>query len=202
MRKHLTLLSAILLTMSGVCFGQKNIISIEDVYKLKGEKYVFKYQSKEAASGIKALYKRADVYLKGWKNELSGDGYGGPCDVYEEYYINGRVLGDRETNKWKMSWRQCRFVPYNKNACVIAFYVCDQYDEETDLTGNVETSVDVMLYHLDAIQSYEKQLKEMGFKMIKKEKMYNEIVMTYRDKKGRKVVYSRNPVTHEYMFQF
>lgn len=187
--------------------GLKPFITVEQALALKGDKFIFTYGSKEAKAGEKALQKRASELFKGWSHQWSGDGYGGPCDIYDEYLINGRVLGDgKEAGKWDYRKQQCRFVPYNKNACVVRYSVCDFGSGKYE--GKMGTTVIVCLYHFEAVKSFKQQLAELGFKPVKTKRwnrQYDEaetIATTYKDAKGREVIYTKNKYNKEFMFEF
>ena len=182
--------------------GLKPYITVEQALALKGDKFIFTYGSKEAKAGEKALQKRASELFKGWSHQWSGDGYGGPCDIYDEYLINGRVLGDgKEAGKWDYRKQQCRFVPYNKNACVVRYSVCDFGSGKYE--GKMGTTVIVCLYHFEAVKSFKQQLAELGFKPVKTKKWDEGVVdVTYKDAKGREVTYTRNKYNKEFIFEF
>ena len=187
--------------------GLKPYITVEQALVLKGDKWIFRYGTKDAKAGEKALQKRASEMFKAWSHQWSGDGYGGPCDIYDEYLINGRVLGDgKEAGKWDYRKQQCRFVPYNKNACVVRYSVCDFGSGKYE--GKMGTTVIVCLYHFEAVKSFKQQLAELGFKPVKTKKWTRQqddaetIETTYRDAKGREVIYTKNKYNKEFMFEF
>lgn len=188
--------------------GLKPFITVEQALALKGDKFIFTYGSKEAKAGEKALQKRASELFKGWSHQWSGDRYGGPCDIFDEYLINGRVLDDHgvDARKWDYRMRQCRFLPYNKNACVVCYLICDFGSGKYE--GKMGTTVIVCLYHFEAVKSFKQQLAELGFKPVKTKKWTRQqddaetIETTYRDAKGREVIYTKNKYNKEFMFEF
>ncbi len=188
--------------------GLKPYITVEQALALKGDKFIFTYGSKEAKAGEKALQKRASELFKGWSHQWSGDGYGGPCDIFDEYLINGRVLDDHgvDARKWDYRMRQCRFLPYNKNACVVCYLICDFGSGKYE--GKMGTSVIVCLYHFEAVKNFKQQLADLGFKPVKTKRwnrQYDEaetIATTYKDAKGREVIYTKNKYNKEFIFEF
>lgn len=96
----------------------------------------------------------ADATLVGkysYAHGLTGDGYGGPCDIIDGYYIGGKPVNE---NFYQF------FVPDDpETACVVEYSLC-----ENEVLNEMYASVMVQLYSASAAKRFADQLVELGFK--------------------------------------
>ncbi|MBR1935704.1 MAG: hypothetical protein IJ835_06620 [Muribaculaceae bacterium] len=82
---------------------------------------------------------------------LTGDGYGGPCDIIDGYYTGGKPENE---NYYQF------FVPDDPEAaCVVEYSLC-----ENEVLNEMYASVMVQLYSASAANRFSDQLVELGFK--------------------------------------
>ena len=122
MKKFTTVLLISIITILG-CNAQKSseVVKVNDIFKTITYRYItFKNETKDS----KALERFYTPIFKayGYKHELPGDGYGGPCSIIDGFYKGGYV------NKKKHNI----FVPTNKKTASVIFMSACNDGEDGD----------------------------------------------------------------------
>ena len=104
-------------------YAQKahDVVSVNDIFRAISYRYItLKNENRDATALIKYYTPIFKAY--GYKHELPGDGYGGPCSIIDGFYKGGYI------NKKKYN----TFVPTRKKSASVIFMSACNDGEDSD----------------------------------------------------------------------